>query len=66
MAAIDEELVAIGNQRQEARERMLEASAQIAALAQEALDAGLTKSEISRLAKVSRPALDVMLKQQRR
>jgi len=66
VAAIDEELVAIGNQRQEARERMLEASAQIAALAQEALDAGLTKSEISRLAKVSRPALDVMLKQQRR
>ena len=63
---IDEELAALGTERQEARTKMLDASARIAQLAQEALDAGLTKSEIARLAKVSRPALDVMLAKQKR
>jgi hypothetical protein len=67
MVGIDEELAGVGAERQRARARVLEASAQIAQLAQAALDAGLTKSEIARLAQVSRPALDVMLaKQQRR
>jgi hypothetical protein len=67
VAAIDEELADVGAERQRARARVLEASAQIAELAQAAIDAGLTKSEIARLAQVSRPALDVMLaKQQRR
>jgi hypothetical protein len=37
----------------------------IAALLPEALDAGISKREIARLARVSRPTLDEMLKRRR-
>jgi hypothetical protein len=55
------ELVSVGKERQEARAQALDASTRIRVLAQEALGAGIGKSEIARLAQISRQALDTML-----
>jgi hypothetical protein len=61
MADVREELMRVGAARRRAREQALQASARIAELAREALEAGIPKIEVARLAQVSRPALDAML-----
>jgi DNA-binding transcriptional regulator LsrR (DeoR family) len=58
------ELEHAGIRRQMAREQARESSARIAELIPIALEAGLSKSEIARLAQISRPALDTMLRDQ--
>lgn len=55
------ELERAGAERQAARARTAELSGQIAQLARQAVAAGVGKSEIARLAQISRPALDTML-----
>jgi hypothetical protein len=59
---IRKQLSAHGRKRTRAMATQTAESAAIAALAAVALQAGLTKSEVARLAQISRPALDAMLK----
>lgn len=56
-----DELADVGQRRAAAREALRATSEQIPALARRAHKAGVPKSEIARLANVSRPALDAML-----
>ena len=56
------ELIRHGKARAAARRKAKAESDAIAALAPKALEAGLSKSEIARLARVTRPALDTMLR----
>jgi hypothetical protein len=51
-----------GKARTAARKKAKQESEAIAALIPQALDAGLSKSEIARLAQITRPALDTMLR----
>lgn len=60
-----QQLAKVGAERVEAHERAQFASSKLAAFVGHALEQGMTKSEISRLAQISRPALDAMLKQPR-
>jgi hypothetical protein len=62
MANVRRQLQTAGNRRAKARAEALRQSEIIRELIPQALDAGLTKSEIARLAQISRPALDAMLK----
>lgn len=57
-------LAAHGKRRAAARRKAKQESDAIAALIPQALDAGLSKSEIARLAQITRPALDTMLRNQ--
>ena len=59
-----QQLAEVGAERVEAIERAQSASTKLAAVADRAVRQGITKSEISRWAQISRPALDTMLKQQ--
>jgi hypothetical protein len=54
-------LAHIGAQRQKARAASRHRSSLLAEMASEAHAAGVSKAEISRLAQISRPALDTML-----
>jgi hypothetical protein len=56
------ELARHGRARTRAREKAQTESAAIKALVPRALEAGLSKSEIARLAQITRPALDTMLR----
>ena len=60
---VRKQLAKVGAERVEAYERAQSASTKLAAFVGHALEQGMTKSEISRLAQISRPALDAMLKQ---
>lgn len=51
-----------GAKRARARETAKAESQTIAGLARQALDEGIAKAEICKLAQISRPALDTMLK----
>jgi hypothetical protein len=62
MDEIRNALTAHGKARAAAKAKAAEESAAIRELAPRALAAGLTKSEVARLAQVSRPALDAMLR----
>jgi hypothetical protein len=55
-------LIRHGRARAAARRKAKTESDTIRILAQHAIDAGLSKSEIARLAQVTRPALDTMLR----
>jgi hypothetical protein len=55
------ELVRVGATRQRARAQASEASRQLRVIVRQAHSAGLPKIEITRLAQISRPALDTML-----
>jgi hypothetical protein len=59
------DLIRVGKQRQRARQQALAASARIGELAREAIAAGMSKAEIARLAQISRPALDELLKDEK-
>lgn len=50
-----------GSARTKAREKTKAESDAIKALIPQALEAGMSKSEIARLAQITRPALDTML-----
>lgn len=54
-------LSAVGEEREEARARAQAASERLLVLAMEALNAGMTKSDIARHARISRQGLDLML-----
>lgn len=56
------ELSRLGERRTKLREELRGLSASIAASAREGHAAGVPKSEIARLAQITRPALDTMLK----
>lgn len=56
------ELARHGRARIRAREKAKAESDAIRTLIPQALDAGLSKSEIARLAQITRPALDTMLR----
>ena len=56
------QLTAHGKRRAAARRKAKRESEAIRALIPQALDAGLSKSEIARLAQITRPALDEMLR----
>lgn len=58
---IRRELALHGKRRTAARKRAKDESDAIKALIPIALDAGLSKSEIARIAQITRPALDTML-----
>lgn len=60
-----DDLRAEGESRQEARAELRASSEAIGRLALEALEAGVSKSEIARVAQVSRQALDAMLERAR-
>ena len=60
---VRKQLAKVGAERVEAYERAQSASTKLAAFVGHALEQAMTKSEISRLAQISRPALDAMLKQ---
>jgi hypothetical protein len=62
MDEIREALAAHGKRRVAARRKAKQESDAIRALIPRALDAGLSKSEIARLAQITRPALETMLK----
>jgi hypothetical protein len=51
-----------GRARTRARQKAKHESDAIRVLARQAIDAGLSKSEIARLAEITRPALDEMLR----
>jgi DNA-binding transcriptional regulator YhcF (GntR family) len=59
---IRRELIAHGKRRTAARRKAKQESDALKALIPQALDAGLSKSEIARLAEITRPALDTMLR----
>ena len=65
-ARLRADLARIGERRQSARAAEREASEAIGRLALLALKAGMSKSEIARVAQVSRPALDEMLTRARK
>jgi hypothetical protein len=52
----------IGAKRQRARQQATEAGVELQSLIRKAFAAGIPKVEICRLAQISRPALDTMLK----
>ena len=52
-----------GKARTAARRKAMAESEAIRALARAAVEAGISKSEIARLAEITRPALDTMLRQ---
>lgn len=60
---VDERLARMGKWREVARETLAQISADMPALVKEAHAAGHTKAQIARMARISRPALDAMLKQ---
>jgi hypothetical protein len=62
MNDIRQDLIAHGKRRTAARKKARAESDAIRALIPKALDAGLSKSEIARLAEITRPALDTMLR----
>jgi DNA-binding transcriptional regulator YhcF (GntR family) len=62
MDEIRDVLIAHGKRRAAARRKAKQESDAIRELIPQALDAGLSKSEIARLAQITRPALDTMLK----
>lgn len=55
-----------GTDRAKARAKVAAESEAIAALAPEAIDGGMAKTEFCKLAQITRPALDAMLKDSRR
>lgn len=55
-------LVRHGKARTRARAKAKQESDALRVLIPQALDAGLSKSEIARLAEITRPALDTMLR----
>lgn len=59
---IRKQLAAHGKRRTAARKRAKEESDAIRTLIPKALAAGLSKSEIARIAGITRPALDTMLR----
>jgi DNA-binding phage protein len=61
MSDIRQGLIVHGKRRQAARNKAKIESEIIRGLASIAIDAGLSKSEIARLAQITRPALDTML-----
>lgn len=62
MDEIREALATHGRRRVAARRKAKEESEKIRELIPQALDAGVSKSEIARLAQITRPALDTMLR----
>lgn len=56
-----QELAALGERRKAAREELRATSKEIPTVARKAVKAGIQKTEVARLANVSRPALDDML-----
>lgn len=60
--AIRQQLAAHGDARAKARDKAKREMAAIEQLAPKALGAGLTKIEVCRLAQITRPALDALLK----
>lgn len=64
MDDIRQQLKAHGTRRLAARRKARQESESIRSLIPSALDAGLSKSEIARLAQITRPALDEMLRHQ--
>jgi len=61
MMSVRRQLQLAGNRRAKAQAALARSSAEIQALLPQAIAEGLTKSEIARLAQVSRPALDKWL-----
>jgi hypothetical protein len=59
---IRQALIAHGKRRAAARRKARQESEAISALIPRALEAGMSKSEIARLAQITRPALDTMLR----
>lgn len=59
---IRQRLIEAGDRREAARAEVTQASAEIKEWTPRALEAGLTKMEISELAKISRAGLDKLLK----
>ena len=61
--AADERLTRLGRRRTVARELLAEISEEMPALIREALAAGHSKTDVARMAQISRVSLDAMLKQ---
>jgi hypothetical protein len=60
---IRQSLITHGRRRTAARQKAKQESKAIAELAARAMEQGLSKSEIARLAQITRPALDTMLRE---
>lgn len=60
--SLSRDLVRVGRQRQQARARAGSAAVDLRELVREAYAAGMRKSEIARLAQVTRATVDAMLR----